>query len=86
MLTEQSSVPQKPATPIPSENYLKQLFSKAMSLAVSHDPSVTMTTLKQCCNDLTKLSNVEPTLKGCALFSSQLLYCQILMNKVAIRL
>ena len=72
--------PQQSSSSNIGEKYLKQLLSKALDQL--HNSSVTMATLKQCCHDLNKLAGVEPILKGCALFSSQLLHCQILTNNV----
>ena len=72
--------PRQPSSSNIGEKYFKQLLSKALDQL--HDSSVTMATLKQCCHDLNKLAGVEPSLKGCALFSSQLLHCQILVKNV----
>jgi integrator complex subunit 4 len=81
ILAEHPELPRQPATPNSSANYLKQLLSRGLNLATSHS-SVAMATLKQCCDDLNKLSTLEPSLNGCGLFSSQLLYCQVLMSKI----
>ena len=64
-----------------SESFLKRLLSRALTYTNTHDASTT--NLKECTLDLVKLAGVEPSLKGCGLFSSQLLHCQLLVNKVS---
>lgn len=75
-------MPQQPILSTTSELCLKRLLSRALSYGQSHDTAVTMATLRQCSDDLTKLARVEPSLKGCGLFSAQFLHCQLLINKV----
>ena len=66
-----------------SEEYLKRLLLRAINSAQSHDPTVTKATINHCISDLVQLGGVDKTIKGCTKLSSQILQCQMLVNKAS---
>lgn len=65
--------------------FLKQILLQVdKPCQESHDSNVAIVTLKQCIKDLNQFSQVEPSLSGCVLFSSQLLQCRLSLMKVTV--